>query len=142
MGTILVLALIALANTQATVDSATKCAIDLGTATDAFWNTTTEVLNGDYIGAIGKIIETLNDIKTVSTDCKAVQLNDFLMWLDMHITENQSKCLGKVITALTQINAAKTAWNSDAPMSEKLKAWGKVTDLAGQANHFCTGLLQ
>merc|ERR1712050_496794 len=111
----------------------------MGTSVDDIMLASTEGLNGDMINAVGKIIQTFSEIQASMTDCKAVQMNDVLMWLDQHTNDAQKMCLQKTIAGLMNIKVAENTWNDKTKTTtEKLAAWGNVMDLMEKAWLECT----
>merc|ERR1712151_48719 len=136
---ILALWMIHCIHAQAAMTSMEKCVSEVRTSVDDLMVVTTEGLNGDMINAVAKMIQSFSEVQSAMTDCKAVQMNDVLMWLDQHTNDSQKQCLQKTIAGLVQIKVAENAWN-DATKSraEKLAAWGNVMDLMEKAWLECT----
>merc|ERR1712039_490418 len=125
--------------TQSAMTSMEKCVSEVRTSVDDLMLASTEGLKGDMMGAVAKMITSFTDIQSSMTDCKAVQMNDVLMWLDQHTNDAQKACLQKTIAGLMNIKVAENTWNDKTKTTaEKLAAWGNVMDLMEKAWLECT----
>merc|ERR1712007_176289 len=100
-----------------------KCVSEMRTAVDDGLHASMQCLNGDAISCIPSMLGDITELKNAMTDCKAVQMNDLLMWLDQHTNDNQKKCLQSFISGMIAVKAAEDAWNdSTKSTADKFKA--------------------
>ena len=138
---IALLLIFAVARAQAPVPANTMsvCVSEVVSNIDEVLSSGTEYLNGNIIGGVAKMMEAFGDLNKSFEDCKKIQMQDALMWIDQHTDQSQKDCLSKVIVGLLAIKPAQAAWN-DATKStaDKLKAWGNVTGQLDTAWKQCT----
>ena len=106
------------------------CVTSLKKAGDEVLQTTTKGLNGDVLGAFAEVMQAISDIKETATACKAINMNDALMYIDQHTGAEQKDCLSKVVGALMAVKTAEDKFHdATATTSDKMKAVGNVIGL-------------
>merc|ERR1712023_172936 len=87
------------------------CLVDVRSGGDKILKAVTDAVQKNPMGIL-EILGALQEFQQVVTNCKKVQTQDVLMWIDQHSNAQQKDCLQKTIAFLMDIKTLEGAKQS------------------------------
>ena len=93
---------------QQQVNPLQSCLVDIRSSGDKILKTAVDVVSKNPMGIL-EIIGALKELQESVANCKKVQAQDALMWIDQHANAQEKDCLQKFIAFMMDIKQLESA---------------------------------
>ena len=115
MKTIILLSIIVLSiNSQAAQNSFQDCVVDIRSSGDKIIKSVADLLNKNPMGIL-EVIGAIKEAQETFGNCKKVQLQDVLMWVDQHSNAQEKECLSKFIAFMMDLKISENHIKDKSP---------------------------